>query len=784
MVQVSYPGVYVKEVPSGVHTITGVATSVAAFFGRTADGPINQAQRCLSYADFLRAFRGAHRSSDLAESVRQFFENGGTDCYVVRLAHNPVAAAVTLRNLDEADVLEVTARHPGVRGNGIRLEVDYATENPEAGFNLRVQAFDGDELTESEEFGNLNMDPDSPRFAPTFVTQESGLIRLALPAGLEPATATGADRGYSESRRAMDFDGWRNTLNQLLHGDPADRRNALELRVNDGPFEHVVLSRAEDAALPNSVAGLTSGLTNRINNELDNGVEVAVTLEDRAGVRVLRITSATEPFGQVEIRRPAERDAATPLMLGLDQGGVEVPRYSALRPAPTGTVFTGEDLELGGMAVEDFVTLTIGGHPVELVKGADHALATTEDAAALWREDAYATDVTDNLDGVREKLAILAGVINEEPDLEVRAEVWGYRLALIPTAGTSQAQVSVVAVGDEDLAGDFTENVRRYSLGTGGQGDYQNPGDAGRDDDGSPPDLADYRGNAADGTGFHALDTVDLFNLMVLPRDHDIAETDRLQLLGPASIYCEQNRAMLLIDAPRSWTRDGRPAADKSAVDGLRALVVKDHSAIFYPDLIYNDRGLKKTIGPTGAIAGLMARIDASRGVWKAPAGTEATLRGILGLEAELTDGQNGVLNPLAVNCLRVRPGGFVNWGARTFAGADGISTDWKYIPVRRLALFMAESLYRGTHWVVFEPNDEPLWAKIRLNLGSFMTGLFRQGAFQGSTPDQAFYVKCDGETTTQHDRNRGIVNIEVGFAPLKPAEFVVIRIQQMAGEL
>jgi phage tail sheath protein FI len=125
-----------------------------------------------------------------------------------------------------------------------------------------------------------------------------------------------------------------------------------------------------------------------------------------------------------------------------------------------------------------------------------------------------------------------------------------------------------------------------------------------------------------------------------------------------------------------------------------------------------------------------------------------------------------------------------VVWGSRTLAGADALASEWKYVPVRRMALFLEESLYRGTQWVVFEPNDEPLWAQIRLNIGAFMQGLFRQGAFQGTTPRQAYFVKCDRETTTQADINLGIVNIFVGFAPLKPAEFVVLKIQQIAGDL
>jgi len=154
-------------------------------------------------------------------------------------------------------------------------------------------------------------------------------------------------------------------------------------------------------------------------------------------------------------------------------------------------------------------------------------------------------------------------------------------------------------------------------------------------------------------------------------------------------------------------------------------------------------------------------------------------------ITTKLTDLENGGLNPLGINVLRTFPVyGNVSWGARTLDGADQKASEWKYIPIRRLALYIEESLYQGLKWVVFEPNDEPLWAQIRLNVGAFMNNLFRQGAFQGKTPREAYFVKCDKETTTQNDIDRGIVNIIVGFAPLKPAEFVVIKIQQMAGQI
>ena len=180
-----------------------------------------------------------------------------------------------------------------------------------------------------------------------------------------------------------------------------------------------------------------------------------------------------------------------------------------------------------------------------------------------------------------------------------------------------------------------------------------------------------------------------------------------------------------------------------------------------------------------------MARTDANRGVWKAPAGIEAGINTVSGLNVVLTDAQNGVLNRQGVNCIRVLPNGsVVNWGARTMDGGDDTGSEWKYVPIRRFALFLEESLYRGTRWAVFEPNDEPLWANLRLNINAFLFSLFRQQAFQGTSPQEAYYVRCDATTTTQDDRNKGIVNIEIGFAPLKPAEFVVIKIQQIAGDL
>ena len=180
-----------------------------------------------------------------------------------------------------------------------------------------------------------------------------------------------------------------------------------------------------------------------------------------------------------------------------------------------------------------------------------------------------------------------------------------------------------------------------------------------------------------------------------------------------------------------------------------------------------------------------MSRIDGSRGVWKAPAGLEADIRGVVGVRVPMSDDQNGLINPEAVNAVRAFPAGVVSWGARTMDGFDNSgNTDYRYVPVRRFALFIEESLFRGFRFAIFEPNDEPLWAQLRLAGGAFMNSLFRRGAFAGSTARQAYFVKADAETTTAQDQALGIVNVLVGFAPLRPAEFIVVTIQQMAGQV
>jgi hypothetical protein len=317
---------------------------------------------------------------------------------------------------------------------------------------------------------------------------------------------------------------------------------------------------------------------------------------------------------------------------------------------------------------------------------------------------------------------------------------------------------------------------------------------AGPGQDGDLPDDLHFLGDAAAGTGLHAFDKVTDVNIIAIPgQGSDM-------VISGGMAYCKNRHlqdAFFVADLGQLDPLEARKPGTNSLVNGedatkgvardfVRGLSTpNDYGAIYYPWLRAGDpigRGRNPTIAlpPSGFIAGLYARIDGSRGVFKAPAGTETGLAGALAVCADIQDADQDSLNPIGLNVLRRFPiYGIVSWGTRTLS-ADSA---WRYIPVRRTAIFLRSSIYYGIQWAVFEPNDEPLWAELRLNIRSFMLGQFRGGAFQGATPAEAFFVKCDASTTTQGDIDNGIVNILVGFAPLKPAEFVVLKLSQKVNQ-
>lgn len=299
---------------------------------------------------------------------------------------------------------------------------------------------------------------------------------------------------------------------------------------------------------------------------------------------------------------------------------------------------------------------------------------------------------------------------------------------------------------------------------------------------GAPLTVDDYIGHEAEERGLYALEKADLFNLLCIPpdtRDGNLPPT----VIRRAAEYCCRRRAMLIVDPDREWG-EGEGAAGR-ARDGVRNLGLTGagmrNATLFFPRIRQPDperQGRLETFAPCGAVAGVIARTDARRGVWKAPAGTGAVLPGVAGLQADLSEADSGTLRPAGINPLRLLPGvGICIWGARTLSGGDRPTDEFAHVPVRRLALFIEESLLRGLAWTAFEPDGEPLRAAVRTAAGAFMDGLRRQGAFAGSRPEDAWFVKCDRETTTPAESERGIVTLLAGFAPARPRAFVVLRI-------
>lgn len=646
-VQTTYPGVYIEEIPSGVRTIVGVSTSVAAFVGHFTRGPLNEPVHVFNFGDFEREFGGLLRSSGTSYAIQQFFRNGGSDAWVVRTAKegSALAAATTVLDKDGADSYRIVAGRsirgesvtdPGEWGNSLRVLVDYETRDLENDglFNLTVQEVEeqnGRQLVvRSESYLNVSVRPDSDN-ALRKVNDDSKLIQLIR----EEDWPEQYQRPLSTGTLGTEWP----AVVTVANGD------RLRLSITD-----------RDGEVPGDIT-----LT------IDNG----------------------------------------PLDLRTNRAAARAALQRALR-ANAATIHPQKSFYLSGATVR-----TVGDRYLVLL-GTDGA--------------------------------------GFDPGAQISfEEVGGGGTA--ETLGLLNASV----------------NVQQYALRDG--------------DDGEPPEGGDLKGSEDERTGMHALEEVSIFNILCIPEAADLDNaTEMAATYQAAEEFCERKRAFLLIDLP------GQVNEPQEALAWLEDHNLRHrNAAAYFPRVRVADEEddfRLRSFPPSGTIAGIYARTDASRGVWKAPAGLEAVLRGVQGFDYELTDPENGQLNPVAMNALRSFPiYGNVIWGARTLEGADRLASEWKYIPVRRLALYIEESLYRGTQWAVFEPNDEPLWSQLRLNVGTFMHNLFRQGAFQGSDPRQAYFVKCDGETTTQADIDLGIVNIVVGFAPLKPAEFVIIKIKQVAGQ-
>jgi phage tail sheath protein FI len=293
--------------------------------------------------------------------------------------------------------------------------------------------------------------------------------------------------------------------------------------------------------------------------------------------------------------------------------------------------------------------------------------------------------------------------------------------------------------------------------------------------------VADYKGDPAERVGIGGLEAVEEVTMLAAPDLMSSYQAGELDLQGVQAVqmamyeFCERNKySFAILDAP--------PDLSPQQVQEWRMAANYDtrYAALYYPWLQVADLsngGAMCLVPPSGHVAGIYARNDTERGVHKAPA--NEVVRGATGLAVQVTKGEQDVLNPLGINCVRSFPGrGIRVWGARTLSSDPA----WRYINVRRLFNMLEESIERGTQWVVFEPNDPDLWARVRRDVRAFLTVLWRSGALFGATPDEAFFVKCDEETNPRETRDLGQLIIEVGVAPVKPAEFVIFRISQWTG--
>jgi uncharacterized protein len=666
----TYPGVYIQELPSAVHTITGVATSIAAFVGYTARGIDNRAQAVYSFSDFERLYGGLASNSEVSYAVQQFFTNGGTQAYVVR-----------------------TPMHYPTSGT----PVPYA-EVAIASGELTFAALSSGQWANNQ----LLVDVDVQ--------------------GLDLSVATGDPLAFNL------------TITDLMDG-------------TSEYFPSVTLN----SAAQNFVAAVV--------NDPDNGSQlVSLTTNLPSTPTALAVTG----------------------ILG-----------TALTITGAGSV----DANLGGgtaTATADCnVVLTLPHIPTTPVTikviGNGNSIPQTVSGLAAQLQQAINNWLMVNVSGA--SASCIAAPSGTGTGIRVNVLLPNQPDALITFGSPATGHDAASALGLKTPA---NTNVAHYALGGSTQHPLASITCTPATAPSGLPQSAELIGDPLAFTGIYALTKVDLFNLLSIPEaarslpgnpNSADPNINAVEIYTAAIALCDLRRAMLLIDPPPNVTTVAGAVDWKSSGIG----VVDANGAAFWPRLRLADalnNGQLRTFAPSGVVAGVYARTDAARGVWKAPAGIEATLNGVQNMTYNLSDQENGSLNPLGLNCFRTFPlYGPLLWGARTLRGADALTDQWKYVPVRRTALFLEESLYRGTKWVVFEPNDEPLWAAIRLNVGSFMDSLFKKGAFQGVTATQAYFVKCDSETTTQQDIDSGIVNILVGFAPLKPAEFVVIQIEQLTGQ-
>ena len=660
------PGVYVEEIQSGSRPIAGAATSTAAFIGAARKGPINKATLITSFAEFERRFGRAFpvlrkaQEHYLYYAVRHFFEQGGSRCYVVRVAHygDPESAGTLAAKPSSVGlptsgtaVLTVSAIDPGEWGRG--LEVGVVNSNT---FSLSLLK----DIAPNETSAVLQL-TDQVRVGSLLwiVDEASGPIDTIKPNG---------EVTFSAARPLK------------LAGQPFTAAIGPDIPVYGPRSSYQGTTKAPPANTPNAL--IVSPLTKLDGTKLRPGDTLTFAIA-QALVAVTGV-SVTQLSGQ------------------------------------SATVVTFADPHLTSAITHAGARVYGRGFSLMVRRKSDQTLLETHENLSLVHTDAV------NFVNVR----------------------------LASDSGASQYVTATTAAGATDTA--VLPNIDFTGLQNGDDGFANN----------TLPD-SDFIGSATLRTGLHALDTVTDATILAVP--------NASQAVAKAAIsYCEARQGMfLIIEKPSNATT---PIAD------YRKDLSSKYAAIYDPWLAVNDAvtGTPVFVPPCGAVAGIFALTDVRRGVHKAPAGLDTGKVVVAtGLERPVTRGEYDTLYPNGINLILKSRDGIYVWGSRTLSS----DAQWQQINVRRLFNFLETSIYNGTQWVTFEPNDATLWKSIERNIAAFLRVQWLDGKLVGATEKEAFFVHCNAQTNPPEVVNAGQVVTEIGVAPSRPAEFVIFRIKQKAGQ-
>lgn len=771
MIDVTYPGVYVNEPPMNDGVIIGAPTSVAAFVGRLPRGPVNQPVLQNSLASYQVQFDGLNRNSTVSYMVRDFYRNGGTDVVASRVFEpyfsTPAARRIASAVGDHLTAVGV-AQTSGVAATAAAVTAAIA----QAGYD-----------TSLEQKAAARFEACLQTYAAAYPSADKAEIDAALIAAQKAATPQGtAEISVSvASGVAQAADAVVAAASDAAGGDATSVIRAAQAAVDaqdDGPAKvaaHSVLTalQSADGAVHAAAFAVPDAVEAALQITQDAKAQATdVTAYKAQAARVTQVqdaalvsTSTLQPV--LQLMKSSPPAAYQALTQDLDEGA------SAMDVALLATAHLTQQLVALSPGVVTLMAKDPGTWGDRITVWVDHkgissAAADQLSAAAgavLLPSDFFNLSVT--------YVTPDGGTISEHfPGITVAETGGNLRIDHV-----LEQQSQLIALPKAD---DGSGILPPHPPEDGAKG----AGRGGTDSLPLSPDV--LIGDASQKTGIYALDA-EAFNILCIPPDvrapsQDCFGDTSTEVYEAAAAYCVNRRAMLILDPPTAWDA---AAASRRYMDitlgdlGAYSEEEARSSVVYFPRLCATDPSLPSAhvVFPAcGAIAGIWANTDATIGVWKAPAGLNAGISGVIGPSIHLSDNQNEVLNPEGINCIRSFPqSGTVVWGARTMLGADEFDDSYKYIPTRRLALYIENSILQGTQWAAWEANDEALWSRLRLQVGSFMRGLFALGAFAGVTATDAFAVICDATTTTPADQAQGIVNILVRFAPVAPAEFITL---------